>query len=191
MQSNERELVQRCLDGEPEAMRAFVRQFEHMVFGLSLRMLGHRHDAEDISQEVFLRVFRHLHRWDPTRALKPWILTITANRCRTALSQRKKTSLPALSADDLPAASASDEPLALAEELQLGLDQLREEYRTCFILYYQQELSHLEIAEVMDCPEGTVKTWLFRARNELAEWFRRRGVQPEIARDKASSTKLD
>jgi RNA polymerase sigma-70 factor, ECF subfamily len=66
----------------------------------------------------------------------------------------------------------------LGEELQLALGRLRDEYRTCFVLFHQQELSCAEIGEIMGCPTGTVKTWLHRARGELAEHLQRRGVAP-------------
>ena len=71
-------------------MRELIERFQAEVFGLSVRMLNHRHDAEDVSQEVFLRVFRSLRRWDPARPLRPWITGITVNRCRTWLSQRSR-----------------------------------------------------------------------------------------------------
>jgi RNA polymerase sigma-70 factor (ECF subfamily) len=67
----------------------------------------------------------------------------------------------------------------LGEELQIALSELRDEYRTCFVLFYQQNQSCQEIAEIMNCPEGTIKTWLHRARKELAESLKRRGVVTE------------
>jgi RNA polymerase sigma-70 factor (ECF subfamily) len=67
----------------------------------------------------------------------------------------------------------------LAEELQLALQQLRDEYRTCFLLFHQQELSLQEVAKIMNCPDGTIKTWLHRARRELADLLRARGVVTE------------
>ena len=179
MAEDDSALVERCLAGEEDGLREFVERFQGMVFGLCYRMLGHREDAEDVAQDVFLRVFRSLNRWDSARPLKPWLIVITANRCRTVLKSRTRLPVPsefaALQSIDTP---ASD--LDLGEELQLGLDRLREEYRTCFILFHQQELSCLEIAEVLKCPEGTVKTWLHRARRELAEFLLRRGVVPHV-----------
>ena len=67
----------------------------------------------------------------------------------------------------------------LGEELQLALNALREDYRTCFVLFHQEEQSCQEIAELLGCPEGTIKTWLHRARKELAETLKRRGVVTE------------
>lgn len=171
-------LVQRCLDGDEEAVRAFVGRHQGRVFGVCYRMLGHREDAEDVAQDVFLRVFRSLHRWDQGRPLNPWLMTITVNRCRTVLQQR--TRLPSPSEFIEVTADSTQDNADLAEELQLGLDGLREDYRTCFVLFYQQELSCVEICRILDCPEGTVKTWLHRARRDLAAFLRRRGVVRDV-----------
>jgi len=76
-------LVRHCLRNDPRAIRTLVEQFQDLVFGMCVRMLGHRHDAEDVTQEVFLRIFRSLRRWDSARPLKPWVLVIAVNRCRT------------------------------------------------------------------------------------------------------------
>jgi RNA polymerase sigma-70 factor, ECF subfamily len=171
-------LVTRCLDGEEQAARELVERFQALVFGVCFRMLEQREDAEDIAQDVFLRVFRSLKGWDPARPLKPWILTIATNRCRSALQQRPRTSMRnSLDLDEIVPA-ASNESRDLAEELEIVVRELRDDYRLCFVLFYQQELSCAEIATVMDCPEGTVKTWLHRARRELAERLKRRGVLP-------------
>jgi RNA polymerase sigma-70 factor (ECF subfamily) len=175
-------LVQCCLNSDEAAVRAFVERFQGRIFGVCYRMLGHREDAEDVAQDVFLRVFRHLHRWDSQRPLNPWLMTIAINRCRSFLQQRARLPSPS---EFVETAAATDAPDSadLAEELQLGLEQLREEYRACFLLFYQEELSCVEIGTMLDCPEGTVKTWLHRARRELAEFLRRRGVVPDVQSD--------
>ncbi len=175
------ELVQRCLKGDELALRAFMQRYQGLVFSLCQRMLGHREDAEDVAQESFLRVFRYLHRWDSERPLKPWLLTIVANRCRTALERRSKLPGQSELAIDLAAerrehSKHSQDELDLGEELELALGELRHEYRTCFVLFYQDELSYQEIGEVLDCPQGTVKTWLHRARGQLVKLLRERGV---------------
>src|SRR3712207_226810 len=81
-------LVRRCLRNDTHAVRALVERFQGAVFGLCVRLLRHRHDAEDVTQEVFLRVFRSLRRWDAGRPLRPWVLGIAVNRCRTWLARR-------------------------------------------------------------------------------------------------------
>lgn len=174
------ELAVRCRRGDQIAMRALVDRFQGAVFGLCLRMLSHREDAEDVAQEVFHRTFRSLAGWDPSRPLKPWILMIAANRCRTFLQNR--TRIPSSVEFAAERAESVDPPSReeLAEEVQLGLETLREEYRMVISLFYQQELGIAEIADVMGCATGTVKTWLHRARRELTEHFQKRGVGPHV-----------
>ncbi len=180
MVGNEVELVRRCLVKDEPSLRAFIQNYQQLIFGLCFRMLGHRQDAEDVTQDVFLRVFRSLDRWDQTRPLKPWLMTIAANRCRTALQQRSRRPLHTEFIPELAQTAHREETIDLAEELQLALETLREDQRICFVLFYQQELGCAEIAEVMECPEGTVKIWLHRARHELADHLRRRGILPEV-----------
>jgi RNA polymerase sigma-70 factor (ECF subfamily) len=182
--SDDSELVRGCLAGEDDALCAFVQRYQAAVFGLCFRMLSHREDAEDVSQEVFLRAFRNLGQWDPGRPLVPWLLTIAANRCRTWLSNRRRRDLPAEFAEALADPAADRPRLDLAEELQLALDKLREDYRLCFVLYHLSELSLSEIADVTGNPEGTIKTWLHRARRELAEHLQRRAVVPQVNHDR-------
>ncbi|OYW24568.1 MAG: hypothetical protein B7Z55_01795 [Planctomycetales bacterium 12-60-4] len=167
-------LVQRCLAGDADAARTFVERYRGLVFSLCWRMLRHREDAEDVAQETFVRVFRHLDHWEPSRPLRPWLMAIAANRCRTRLSRRK--GVPASAGEWQDFAVEHDHPLDLAEELQQGIELLRDDHRLCFVMFYQQELSVQEIAAALDSPEGTIKTWLHRARKQLAEYLLQRGV---------------
>ncbi len=143
-------------------------------------MLRHRQDAEDVAQEALVRAIRHLHTWDTSRSIMPWLMTITANRCRTALSRRKRSPVsvdyPIEPTENGAVGRGETNRGEMAEEISIALDELRDEYRECFILFYQQELGCAEISEVLGCPTGTVKTWLHRARQELAERLRRRGI---------------
>lgn len=175
------QLVRRCLDGEPAAHRAFVKRFERAVFGLCLRMLRHREDAEDIVQETFVRAIRNLHRWDPDRPLLPWLQTIAANRCRTALGKRERRARTISNLPEVPVAVDSTEDVV--EEVDLAINQLPENYQQVVVMYYRGGLGCLEIADVLGCAEGTVKTWLFRARKQLAEMFRERGFGEEATND--------
>lgn len=171
-------LIRRCLAGEEGAARELVERFQAIVFAICYRMLGQREDAEDVAQDVFFRTFRSLKGWDSARPLKPWILAIAANCCRTALKQRPKSFSGGSFHVNLLPAETTGENRDLADELQAAVAELREEYRLCFVLFHQEDLSCAEIAAVMSCPEGTVKTWLHRARKEMAERLRRRGVVP-------------
>jgi len=78
------------------------------------------------------------------------------------------------------AEASTVETTDVAEEVNIALEKLREEYRNCFVLFYVQELSCAQIGEILGCPQGTVKTWLHRARKELAGHLQRRGVVPSV-----------
>jgi RNA polymerase sigma-70 factor (ECF subfamily) len=164
------------------AMLALVERYQGQVFGLCYRMLGQRQDAEDMAQETFARALKSLAQWDADREFLPWLLAIAGNRCRSHLAQRMRrpTSTPLV--EQLPDHRPDDEPARhLAEELRRALGRLRSEYRQAFLLFHQQQLSYAEIGAALECPLGTVKTWVHRARREVIEALRRRGVIGETA----------
>ena len=176
-------LVRRCLRGDDAAIHQLVDRFQAEVYGLCVRLLSHRHDAEDVTQEVFLRIFRSLRGWDARRPLKPWIMGITVNRCRTWLSQRaRRPELVDYLQDTLPGPAADDSG-ELVQEIQNAVAELRLEYRTVFVLFHEQGQPYEDIARAMDRPVGTVKTWLHRARLEILERLRRRGMVPSTMKD--------
>jgi RNA polymerase sigma-70 factor (ECF subfamily) len=173
-------LVDRCLSGERSAVLEFVDQFERPVFGLCYRMLRHHQDAEDMAQETFVRALKSLSQWDRRRALLPWLLAIAGNRCRTLISRRMRRPPTATLVEEPPDRDGGDEPARrLAEEVSLAMNSLRDEYRQAFVLFHEEELSYAEIGAALDCPIGTVKTWVHRARRELIERLRVRGMLAE------------
>ncbi len=173
MPSDDRKLVRRCLAGDAEAVRALVETFQGPVFGLCFRMVRHREDAEDITQEVLLRAVRSLKSWDGERPLRPWILAIAANRCRTHLGRQARRPLPAEDLSEVPDERRPDHDRDLAAELELALAALRPEYRMVVVMYHEQEMPYEEISDAIGRPVGTVKTWLHRARAEMARQLSR------------------
>ncbi len=163
-------------------MLELVERFRGQVFGLCYRMLGQHQDAEDAAQETFVRVLKNLHRWDSARDFEPWLLAIAGNRCRTALANRMKRSQVQPLLDDSVADAGHDLQAArgMAEEVQLALGRLRAEYREAFVLFHEHERSYAEIAEIMQCPVGTIKTWIHRARLEMMQFLKSRGIGQEF-----------
>lgn len=176
--TDDRELVQRCLRDDPSAVRELVDRFQTDVYALCVRLLRHRHDAEDVAQEVFLRIVRSLHRWDNSRPLRPWVLGITVNRCRTAMAKRGKRSPTADYLADMPDHEPPSGDGELAAAIAACVGELRAEYREVFVLFHEAGHSYEEIADIISRPVGTVKTWLHRARQMMLEQLKARGLMP-------------
>ena len=175
---DDRTLVEALRSGEPQAPSLLLGRYHGIVYGLCFRMMRHRQDAEDVVQDTFFRALKGLKRFDASRPLRPWLLGIAANRCRTALERRSRRPLlvesPEGCVDRRP---GLDDPEDLAGELDRALGQLRPDYRMVFVLFHEQALPYEEIAIAIGRPVGTVKTWLHRARAEMAGHLIRRGVR--------------
>ena len=180
MSADDVSLVRRCLRGDQAAVGRLVETFQSDVFGLCVRLLHHRQDAEDVTQEVFLRVFRSLRRWDSQRPLKPWIMGIAVNRCRTWLSQRARRPELVEYLHETAARPAEDEASELVREIRAAVRELRDDYQAVFVLFHERNMPYEEIAGALDKPVGTIKTWLHRARLEVLDRLRRRGMVAEV-----------
>jgi RNA polymerase sigma-70 factor (ECF subfamily) len=167
-------LVARALAGDTEAFGALVELHHAHVYNLCLRMLGRPADAEDATQEAFVRAFRQLRSYQPERKFSTWLLSIAAHYCIDQLRRKSWLSLDDLPFFDRPAPDREQpEELALEfearDEMQALLATLPVKYRAPLILRYWYDLSNAEIAQALGLTEGAVKTRLFRAREMLQE----------------------
>ncbi len=171
------EWVEAAIKGDQDAFTELVYTYQDSVFNLCYRMLSDRAEAEDASQEAFLRAYLNLQRYDPSRSFKTWVLSIASNHCIDRLRRRR---MQWLSIDEpLPPniILASDEPepeeAALFKErsgaVQALLDNLSPDYRAAVVLRYWYDYSYTEIADILDTTESAIKSRLFRARQMLAE----------------------
>ncbi len=172
-----RQLVNLCMHEDEAATQQLMTRFRQRVYGLCYRMLGQRQDAEDVVQETFVRAVRSLASWDQRREFEPWLLQIAANRCRTLLSRRgRRPDIQPLydtTAEDTSHMQSLDREV-LVEEMRRVLNGMRREWREAFCLFHESELSYAEISERLECPIGTVKTWVHRARRELVRQLQTR-----------------
>jgi RNA polymerase sigma-70 factor, ECF subfamily len=174
------QLVERALAGDEDACRTLVSRYERSVHNLVVRMLRNPAQAQDVTQDVFIRAFRHLASFDPAHKFSNWILRIARNAAIDAIRRREPEWVP-LEAEEgrpspaasIPAPAGDDGPRRLerqetARALEAALARLRPEYREVVILRYHADLSYEEITEVTGLPLGTVKSFLHRARAEMA-----------------------
>jgi RNA polymerase sigma-70 factor (ECF subfamily) len=180
--SDDRNLVRRCLAGDAQAIRALVEAYQGLVFGLCYRMTRHREDAEDVAQDVLLRMVRSLRSWDQQRPLRPWVLAIAANRCRTYLVKQSRQPHTTEHCGEMPDLRPPDHDRELADELRLAMDALRPEYRMVVVMFHEQELPYEEISAAIGRPIGTIKTWLHRARSAMARQLARRASMRGLVR---------
>jgi RNA polymerase sigma-70 factor, ECF subfamily len=173
------ELVQQALAGSQLAYQHLVSRYATPAVNLASRMVRDRALAEDLAQEAFIRAFERLSSYDPERRFISWFFQILHNLTIDHLRRKRPVmvSLDELEEIGHPAidtASVSGAPdvqaeeAALAHALEAGLSRIRPEYREAVVLRYREDLSVQEIAEIMNVPAGTVKTYLYRARKELA-----------------------
>jgi RNA polymerase sigma-70 factor (ECF subfamily) len=179
-------------DGSEDAFRELVERFEGPVFSLVVRVVRRSELAEEIAQETFVKAWRALGRFDPTRKFSSWLFKIAHNSALDALRRRGEDELsldaPGPSGDgvpQLPADPRAEDPLSRAvardagRALERAVGELKPAYREVLLLRFSQGLSYEEIAEVTGEPLGTVKVHLFRARQELARRLRGAGWDPE------------
>ena len=166
--------VDQALRGDRAAFGQLMHRYAGAVYNLTYRMLGSAEDAEDASQEIFLRAYTRLASFDRQRRFSTWLLSVGSNYCIDRLRRRR---FSWLTLDDaafaLPSKERGPERIALDHEqqaiVQRALQQLPENYRMVTVLRYWSDLSYEEIANVTGLPESTIKTRLHRARHMLAK----------------------
>jgi RNA polymerase sigma-70 factor (ECF subfamily) len=178
-------LVSRCLDGDEAAWEELVRQHTRQVYGLCFRFTNSAQEAQDLTQDVFLRVFKTIKTFRSAEgSFHTWLARVTRNllidHYRRTRQERVTDSieeqLPMLQETGVAAAARPDQALAGREAneiLQATLQKLSPDLREAVILRDLQEMEYREIAEVLDIPEGTVKSRINRGRAELARLLRK------------------
>ncbi|MEX0893969.1 MAG: sigma-70 family RNA polymerase sigma factor [Gemmatimonadota bacterium] len=183
-QLTDQEVVAHAREGRESAYRELIGRYQRPVFSLIYRVVRDREKAEDLAQDTFIKVLNAIDRYDPTRKFSSWIFKIAHN---TALDHVRKKQPVTLSIDGSPHARTSAEVEAsrltpestdetpeeytasreLGSEIEAAIGTLRPEYRAAITLCHVEGRPYEEIAEIMDVPLGTVKTFIHRGRNEL------------------------
>jgi RNA polymerase sigma-70 factor (ECF subfamily) len=181
---SDQDVVRHAVQGRESAYRELIRRYQRPVFSLVYRMVRDRELAEDLAQETFIKVLNAIDTYRPEYKFSSWIFKIANN---AAIDHLRRRGLNTLSLDGSPHAESADAIEAttlqigdgaenqldevasreLGQQIEAAINQLRPEYRSCIILRHIDGRPYEEIAEMLDLPLGTVKTYIHRARNEL------------------------
>ena len=170
-------LIQRCLRGDQAAWDLIVRQYWRKVFNVAYKFVGKHDEAEDLAQDIFLKIFKSLDTFDRRANFQTWLISVSRNLCidhyRSVRKERETIDRDA-DANELTPATREPGPIAALEQrdrvalLRKALAALPDTLRTAVLMRDIQELSYQEIADKLRLPEGTVKSRINRGRTELA-----------------------
>ncbi|HET8649207.1 MAG TPA: sigma-70 family RNA polymerase sigma factor [Gemmatimonadales bacterium] len=183
---SDQEVVAQARLGKETAYRELIRRYERPIFSLIFRMVRNRELAEDLTQETFIKALNAIESYRPEFKFSSWIFKIANN---AAIDHLRRRELDTLSLDGSPHAETPEAIEAtalqigsrgenaldmvaskeLGAEIEAAIGRLRPEYRSCILLRHVEGYAYEEIAEMLDLPLGTVKTYIHRARNELRE----------------------
>ena len=184
------ELIERCLTGDQQAWEQIVRLHRRKVFNVAYKFVGKHDEAEDLTQDIFLKIFRSLDTFDRRANFQTWLISVSRNLCidhYRSVRKERETIDRDVDPGDLAPVSTEISPYAALEHrdrvtlLKEALSTLPETLRTAVMLRDIRELSYQEIADSLHLPEGTVKSRINRGRTELARQIKRLRTQYEQA----------
>ncbi len=168
----EAELIKKAQEGDHEALVELLRSIENAVYRSAFYILGNEQDALDASQEALIRIYRKIHTFQEKAKFSTWIQRIVSNVCIDKFRSQKEV----ISIDEheivLPDTYSVEEAVLvkqLSSDIQEAIGQLPKQYRLVIVLRYLQDFSYQEIAEALELPLNTVKSYLFRARQQLQD----------------------
>jgi RNA polymerase sigma-70 factor (ECF subfamily) len=167
--TDDAQLIAACRRGEARGMERLYHQYKRRVFGMAHRIVGVS-DAEEVAQEVFVRVFRGLANFRGDSALSTWIYRLTVNASLSHLAKRgRRHEVGDDGLTELPAPPTAERDSALAARIEAALAQLPAGYRAILVLHDVEGLSHEECAAILECRVGTCKSQLHKARARMRE----------------------
>lgn len=164
------ELVRRSQSGSREAFSELVRRHQHLVYNVAYRFMRDATLAEDMAQESFVKAYRLLKGFRGDCSFTTWLYRVTSTTCLTEISKRKRRKEVELTPESGGVICSTEHKPAdrdLKEQIRRCVTRLSDRYATIVTLYYLKGISYDEIAQIMDVPLGTLKTWMFRARKQL------------------------
>jgi len=175
-------LIRRCLGGDQLAWEAIVRQYRRKVFNVAYKFVGKHDEAEDLTQDIFLKIFKSLETFDRRANFQTWLISVSRNLCidhYRSVRKERETIDRDVDTAELSAAAPGQSQIAALEQrdrvelLREALASLPKTLRTAVLMRDLQELSYHEIARELRLPEGTVKSRINRGRSELARQIKK------------------
>ncbi|MFE5319968.1 RNA polymerase sigma factor [Paenibacillus sp. NPDC056579] len=164
------ELIKAAQSGDRDALITLLREIENHVYRTAYYILGNEQDAMDAAQEALIRIYTKIHSYEEKAQFKTWVQRIVTNLCIDKFRRSK----PTVSIDEHEMVfsanrTVEDEVMSayIAQDIKEAIDKLPEHHRSVVVLRYLQDFSYNEIAESLDLPINTVKSYLFRARQQL------------------------
>lgn len=173
MEASDYELIQQCLSGRQECFEELVTRYKKLVYSVVYNLIKDKEEVNDISQEVFIRIYKSLDRYNPEFKFSTWIARISTNLCLDILRKKKVDSTPIEEIEGV--ASGMDTPEASyinkerSEQIRKAISELPEKYRIPIVLFHQNGLSYEEMTRVLNEPMTIIKNRLYRARLLLKE----------------------
>ena len=175
-------LIQRCLRGDQLAWELIVRQYWRKVFNIAYKFVGKHDAAEDLAQDIFLKIFKSLNTFDRRANFQTWLISVSRNLCidhYRSVRKERETIDRDIDPNELSPASHEISPMAHLEQrdrvvlLRHALAELPDTLKTAVLMRDIQEMTYQEIADRLQLPEGTVKSRINRGRTELARHVKR------------------
>ncbi len=177
-------LIRQVLGGKARPFRRLVQRYQRQAYLFAHGMVGNADDAYDLSQEAFVRVYKHLNRFDSSYPFKVWFFHILSNLCKNHLRQRKNRRAVTTSTEmtETVAAPITQRPDIIFQKTEVqqkvweGIAELLEKFREIIILCHFQDMSYEQMAEILDIPRGSVMSRLYYARQKLRKILESKGV---------------
>ena len=177
--------IKQVIKGDQDAFGEIVEIYKNSIYQLCYRMLGNRHEAEDIAQEAFIRAYVNIRSFNQELKFSTWLFRIATNLCIDRLRKKKPDyyldaevagteglTMYSQVSSDSPLPETEVESLELQETVQKEILKLPEKYRSAIVLKYMEDMSLNEISEILELPLGTVKTRIHRGREALRQQLR-------------------
>jgi len=175
-------IIQRCLQGDELAWESIVQQYRRKVFNVAYKFVGRHEEAEDLTQDIFIKIFKSLGTFDRRANFQTWLISVSRNLCidhYRSVRQERQAIDRQIDPNELSPVAREPGPIAAIEQqdrvllLREALAALPESLRKAVLMRDIQELTYQEIADKLHLPEGTVKSRINRGRTELARQIRK------------------